>query len=162
MRVLTIGVYGFTEEGFIAALQGANIDVFVDVRRRRGVRGPLYPFANAKRLQEILARLGIRYVHRLELAPSAEIIALQGKVDHDAHVRHRDRATLSREFVAVYTEQMLSHLNPHALMEDLGDPDTVLFFCVERVPEACHRSLLADAVATELGATVEHLVPDSS
>jgi hypothetical protein len=46
-------------------------------------------------------------------------------------------------------------------MDELGDPGSILFFCVEREPKACHRSLLADAVATELGATVEHLVPDS-
>jgi uncharacterized protein (DUF488 family) len=155
-----MGVYGFAESAFFETLQEATTDVFVDVRRRRGVRGPLYPFANARRLQEKLAALGIPYVHRPDLAPSRAIFEAQGKADQHAHIRRRDRAAVTPEFGAAYTAECLESLDPHKLMDELGDPGSILFFCVEREPKACHRSLLADAVATELGATVEHLVPD--
>ncbi len=50
-RIVTIGVYGFEEEEFFAALANARVDLFCDVRRRRGVRGARYAFANSQRLQ---------------------------------------------------------------------------------------------------------------
>ena len=39
VRVLTIGVYGSERETFFDALQTAGADEFVDIRRRRAVRG---------------------------------------------------------------------------------------------------------------------------
>ncbi|HEX9735328.1 MAG TPA: DUF488 family protein [Thermoanaerobaculia bacterium] len=70
IRIVTIGVYGFDEEGFFLALTNAGVDTFCDVRRRRGLRGSTYAFANSRRLQDRLATVGIRYVHVKELAPS--------------------------------------------------------------------------------------------
>ncbi len=67
---VTIGVYGFDEAGFFQALQDAGVDTFCDIRRRRGVRGSAYAFANSQRLQGRLAELGIRYIYRSDLAPS--------------------------------------------------------------------------------------------
>jgi hypothetical protein len=37
--------------------------------------------------------------------------------------------------------------------------ETIVLFCVERAPAACHRSLLAERLAGDLGAEVMHLVP---
>jgi uncharacterized protein (DUF488 family) len=160
VRVVTIGAYGFDEEAFFETLREANIDVFVDTRRRRGVRGAQYAFANARRLQDRLAALGIRYVHRLDLAPSFATVQAQGEADREGHVRHRDRTTITPELRETYTRECLDPLEPKELIDELGNPGSVLFFCVERVPEACHRSLLADAVAKATGAEVVHLVPD--
>ena len=56
-------------------------DLFVDVRQRRGVRGSKYAFLNSTRLQERLGALGIRYLHLKELAPTAEIRAIQKAKD---------------------------------------------------------------------------------
>ena len=61
--IVTIGAIGYTAESFFQALQNANVDTFIDVRRRRAVRGREYAFANSQRLQARLAELGIRYVH---------------------------------------------------------------------------------------------------
>jgi uncharacterized protein (DUF488 family) len=36
----TIGVYGFTAESFRQRLQDAGVRLLLDVRQRRGVRGP--------------------------------------------------------------------------------------------------------------------------
>ena len=37
-KIYTIGVYGWTEEDFFNKLQEKNIDLFVDIRFRRGMR----------------------------------------------------------------------------------------------------------------------------
>jgi hypothetical protein len=34
----------------------------------------------------------------------------------------------------------------------------VLVFCIEEVPKACHRSILAQRLHEDLGGTIEHLV----
>ncbi len=34
MRIVTMGVYGFDEHTFFETLLNANIDIFVDTRRR--------------------------------------------------------------------------------------------------------------------------------
>jgi hypothetical protein len=41
-------ISGFTAGTLRAALERAHIDVFVDTRRRRGVRGRQYAFANSR------------------------------------------------------------------------------------------------------------------
>ena len=42
-----------------------------------------------------------------------------------------------------------------------NDTVSALLF-VQRDPEACHRSLVADRLAAELGLPVRHLLPDSA
>lgn len=37
---MTIGVYGFAAETFLDALTGAGVGLLLDLRQRRGVRGP--------------------------------------------------------------------------------------------------------------------------
>ena len=39
MRLVTIGIYRWTETRFFVALRDAEVKVLVDIRRRRGVRG---------------------------------------------------------------------------------------------------------------------------
>ena len=73
----TIGVYGFTREEFLDALREQDVRLLLDVRQRRGVRGPEYAWANSKRLQAALADAGIEYRHHPELAPTTELRQLQ-------------------------------------------------------------------------------------
>jgi uncharacterized protein (DUF488 family) len=61
--VVTIGVYGWTLEAFLDALREAGVGLVLDVRQRRGVRGPEYAWANSQRLQAALAEAGIGYRH---------------------------------------------------------------------------------------------------
>jgi uncharacterized protein (DUF488 family) len=159
-RIATIGAYGWTEEAFFAALTGAGVDVFCDVRARRGVRGPVYAFANSERLQARLADLGIRYIHRKDLAPDAETRALQSAADRAGRILKRDRRTLTPAFNERYRRERLDGFDPAAFLADLGpDASTIALFCVEGYPEACHRSLLADRIASVTGAGVTHLLP---
>jgi uncharacterized protein (DUF488 family) len=161
IKLVTIGVYGFDEEPFFQALQEANVDTFCDIRWRRGVRGARYAFANSKRLQDRLAALGIRYLHRRDLAPSPDVRRRQAEADKRNKIPRRQRKTLGDAFVAGYREEVLSGFQPRSLLEDLPpDARVVALFCVEGEPAACHRSLLAQKLQEELGLDVEHIVPE--
>jgi uncharacterized protein (DUF488 family) len=159
-QILTIGVYGFTERAFYKALADARVDLFVDVRARRGLRGHEYAFANAARLQAGLKRRGIRYLHCKELAPSDHTRGLQAEADQAAHTARRKRSQLSPAFVKSYAAECLSRLNANALAaEELAGAARPVFFCVEGEPKACHRSLLAARLGKDLGLHISHLVP---
>ena len=63
MIIYTIGVYGSNEEEFFGKLIDSQIDLFCDIRQRRGVRGRQYAFVNSNYLQNKLAELGIDYLY---------------------------------------------------------------------------------------------------
>lgn len=158
-RLTTIGVYGFTADTFLAALEGAGVGVVLDIRQRRGVRGAEYAWANAQRLQRLLAGRGIGYRHLKELAPTTDMRVAQYAADAEAGESQRARTRLSDAFRRAYLERVLAGADLAALLGDL-DPDvTGALLCVEREPAACHRSLVAERLAAEHGVAVEHLVP---
>jgi len=157
---VTIGVYGFDAASFFQALTDAGVDTVCDIRRRRGVRGAAYAFANSQRLQARLAELGIRYVHRLDLAPGPETRQRQHGADTSARTAKRQRETLDPAFIAAYRQECLTGFDNQQFVADLGPGARVVaLLCVEREPAACHRSLLAERLAEELGARILHIVP---
>jgi uncharacterized protein (DUF488 family) len=161
IKFVTIGVYGWDEEGFFGALRRAEVDLFCDLRARRGVRGAEYAWANSQRLQARLAGLGIHYVHHPELAPSEETRAAQHAVDRAAKVARRRRAVLSPAFAEAYRRERLETFDSAAFVGSLGsDVGVAALFCVEREPAACHRSLVAARLAADLGVEVVHLLPE--
>ena len=157
--VATIGVYGFTGETFLAALRDAGVELLVDVRQRRGVRGSEYAWANSQRLQAALAAAGIGYRHLKELAPTTELRHLQYAADAREGVGKRSRAMLAPEYVSRYTDEILNPVDLDALAGDLPDDAVTALLCVERDAEACHRSLIAQRLADEQGVRVMHLSP---
>ncbi len=160
IRIVTIGVYGFDEESFFSALTEAGVDTFCDVRRRRGLRGSTYAFANSRRLQERLASMGIRYIHLKNLAPSQAVRDLQKQDDHRKGIGKRDRAALGPAFVQAYKAECLKDFSARRFLDSVGpDAHVVALFCVEREPEACHRSLVAERLAEELKVVPEHIKP---
>lgn len=157
--LVTIGVYGSDEASFFAVLQQAGVDTFVDIRARRGVRGAAYAFANSQRLQGRLAELGIRYVHRLDLAPSHKIRSLQDAADTAGGTAKRQRAVLDSAFATAYRQERLAGFDSRQFLDDLGaDARVIALFCVEREPAACHRSLVAERLHHDLGLPVQHLL----
>ncbi len=156
----TIGVYGFDATEFIRALQEAEVGVVLDVRQRRGVRGSQYAWANAKRLQAALSEAGIDYSHLPELAPTTEMRELQYREDERRGEGKRSRTELAPEYVVRYTEEVLDKVDLEPIVRFVGAQRAVLL-CVERDPEACHRSLIAARLEQQLGATVTHLRPPS-
>ncbi len=51
LRAVTVGVYDFDVESFLEQVGRADVRLLLDVRQRRGVRGPEYAWANSRRLQ---------------------------------------------------------------------------------------------------------------
>ena len=158
-RVATIGVYGFTAASFLETLRAGGVGLLLDVRQRRGVRGPEYAWANSQRLQAALAEAGISYEHRKELAPTTELRRLQYQEDARQGVGKRSRVELAGEYRRRYLEEILDHVDLGALVADLPSDGTTALLCVERDPEACHRSLVAERMADRHGVAVTHLRP---
>lgn len=161
LKIVTIGVYGFEQDSFYRALQDAGVDVLIDIRQRRGVRGARYAFANSRRLQARLAELDIRYLHRKDLAPTPAVREEQKRADQASKVAKRQRTELAPAFVEAFEQEVLAHFEPQTLLDDLEPGERVVaLLCVEREPAACHRSLVAERLAQALGLEVEHILPD--
>ena len=119
-----------------------------------------FSFANAARLQAGLAKAGIAYAHAKELSPPEEIRAAQYAVDKAAGIGKRNRTALSDAFVRDYELRCLTGFDARRFVEShCAEARRPALFCVEREPEACHRSLVAKRLAAELGVSMEDLRP---
>ena len=159
-RIATIGVYGFAAEAFLDTLTGAHVGLLLDLRQRRGVRGPEYSWANSVRLQRALAAAGIGYGHVKELAPTTGLRRLQYREDERRGVGRRDRVVLAPEFAERYIREILDPFDLGAFLAELPNDSATALLCVERDPEACHRSLVADRLRAGYGVPVTDLRPD--
>jgi uncharacterized protein (DUF488 family) len=160
LRIVTIGVYGFGEDDFFRALLNARVDLFCDIRSRRGMRGSTYAFANSKRLQRRLGHIGIRYCHAKELGPSQKTREKQKQVDRTLDIGKRSRTALSTAFIKAYEDECLSRFDSRLFIETFAPEATcIALFCVEGEAAACHRSLVARRLAHDLLANVEHIRP---
>jgi uncharacterized protein (DUF488 family) len=159
MEFYTLGVYGLSEEEFFKTLIFNNIDTFVDIRRRRAVRGAKYSFVNSKQLQKKLHEIGIKYIHILELAPTNEIRDLQKEADKNSGVLKRERNELGEVFTNEYQKKILDKFDITKLTTALVNLNTnrALLFCVEKEAKACHRSLVAKKLETEFSYKINHL-----
>jgi uncharacterized protein (DUF488 family) len=158
-RVATIGVYGWSLEQFLDALREADVELVVDVRQRRGVRGHEYSWANAQRLQSELTAAGIRYSHHKELAPTTELRHVQYREDDRLGVGKRSRVELAPEYREGYLHEILDPADLSVLIAELPVEGSAALLCVERDPQACHRSLVAERLAREHDVTVVDLLP---
>jgi uncharacterized protein (DUF488 family) len=156
--IATIGVYGFERETFLATLAGAGIDLVLDVRQRRGVRGSEYAWANARRLQDALSGAGIEYSHLKELAPTTALRQAQYRADDRRGEGKRSRTVLAPEYADGYTAEILDRVDLAPIVSWIGSSRAALL-CVERDPEACHRSLVAARLRRDWGFSVEDLRP---
>jgi uncharacterized protein (DUF488 family) len=156
--IATIGVYGFDRDSFLAALGDAGVGLLLDVRQRRGVRGSEYAWANAGRLQGALGEAGIGYSHIKELAPTTELRELQYREDDRLGEGKRSRTALAPEYARRYTEEILEPADLEPIVRWIGANKAALL-CVERDPEACHRSLIAARLQQDWDFDVEHLRP---
>ncbi len=160
MKIYTLGLYGLNSDEFFGAVEMAQPAVFIDVRRRRGVRGSDYAFANSLRLQRELRIRGIRYEHMIELAPSVLARSLQTQDDASRGVKKRTRVGLSRTFRKMYEAECLAHSNLRMSFKEFTQENySLILFCVERNPDSCHRSILAEQLGNDLNVLVEHLLP---
>lgn len=158
-RMVTIGAYGFDDESFLQRLRDADVRLLLDVRQRRGVRGPEYAWANSLRLQAALAEAGIGYEHHTELAPTTELRQVQYAEDDRLGVGKRSRRELAADYAHRYTTEILDLADLTPIVSALPSSGAAALFCVERDPEACHRSLIAQRLTEDHRVTIEHLRP---
>jgi uncharacterized protein (DUF488 family) len=158
-RIATIGVYEFDASSFIAALDEVGVTKVFDIRQRRGVRGARYAWANAQRLQRLLADARIGYEYHPELAPDTELRHLQYRDDDVQGVGKRSRVRLAPEYVREYTEEILDLVPLEPLVGQLPVHGVGALLCVEATARACHRSLVADRLAERFGFEVTHIEP---
>lgn len=146
MKFYTIGVYGSTEKEYFQKLIDNKIDIFCDIRQRRGVRGSKYAFVNSKRLQERLNYEGIEYCHIKDLAPTQKIRELQKVKDREKNVLKKDRDELGDLFVTAYTDKVLSAFDFDTFLKQLKSKKAknISLFCVEERHLACHRSVVSN------------------
>ena len=157
--VATIGVYGWTLETFLDALRAADVALVVDGRQRRGVRGSDYAWANAGRLQAALIEAGVEYRHHRELAPTTELRRLQYREDDRLGLGKRSRTELAPEYRERYLAEILDRVDLASIVDELPTNAASALLCVERDPEACHRSPVAERLEAEFGVRVIHLRP---
>ncbi|HET8980209.1 MAG TPA: DUF488 domain-containing protein [Solirubrobacteraceae bacterium] len=158
-RIATIGVYDFDASRFIAALDDAGVTKVFDIRQRRGVRGAQYAWANAQRLQRLLAEAHIGYEYHPELAPDTELRHLQYRDDDRQGVGKRSRQRLAPEYIREYTEEILDLVPLEPLVRRLPVHGIGALLCVEATARACHRSLVAARLAERFGFDVIDLEP---
>ncbi|HEY5318522.1 MAG TPA: DUF488 domain-containing protein [Solirubrobacteraceae bacterium] len=157
--IATVGVYGAALPRFLRALADADVGTVIDVRQRRGVRGPDYSWANSQRLQRALADAGLGYRHLRALAPTTELRQLQYAADDAAGVGKRSRTRLAPEYVERYRHEILDRAGLDELLEALPAAGIGALMCVERDAAACHRSLIAERLIADYGFEVIDLLP---
>lgn len=145
MIFYTIGVYNSTEEVFFEKLVSNKIDIFCDIRQRRGVRGAQYKFVNSIKLQEKLSELNIRYLHVKQLAPTVEIRNIQKTIDKISFEKKHNRRRLSDDFIREY-KKIFDNYDLDLFIDWLkaNEARKIVFFCVEEDPNACHRSIVSE------------------
>ena len=158
-RLATIGVYDFDASRFLAALDDAGATKVFDIRQRRGVRGSQYAWANAQRLQRLLAGAHIGYEHHPELAPDTELRHLQYREDDRQGVGKRSRVRLAPDYIREYTEEILDLVPLEPFVRRLPVHGIGALLCVEATAQACHRSLVAARLAERFGFEVVDLEP---
>jgi uncharacterized protein (DUF488 family) len=158
-HLATIGVYGFTAEIFVATLRACDARVLIDVRQRRGVRGSAYAWANSRRLQALVADANIAYRHHRELAPTTELRQLQYREDARTGVGKRSRVRLADSYRDRYTREILDRVDLAAFVASLAPEGASVLLCVERDPDACHRSIIAERIHDRYDVPLVHLLP---
>lgn len=141
--IATVGVYDSSLDDFLHKLRRHKVAMLVDVRQRRGVRGPQYAWANSLRLQAALTQAGIAYRHEPRLAPTTELREVQYREDDRNKVGKRSRVELAEEYRRRYLREILDRFDLAAFLQSLQPNSVSALLCVERDARACHRSLIA-------------------
>ena len=88
-----------------------------------------------------------RLRHLKELAPTTELRQLQYREDDRLGEGKRSRTRLAPEYTRRYTGEILDFADLSPIVEVIDEGRRPALLCVERDPEACHRSLIAERLA---------------
>jgi uncharacterized protein (DUF488 family) len=141
--ILTVGYEKCEIDAYVRRLTTANIEVLVDVRERPLSRKKGF---SKRALSQAVEAAGIRYVHVQALGdpkPGREA-AKAGQYDL---------------FLQIFSNHMQTHEAQDALSELANDTSgmKICLTCFERDHTCCHRSIVAERLATLTGRTIRHL-----
>jgi uncharacterized protein (DUF488 family) len=142
----TIGYEAATVRTFLDALRDAGVELLVDVRALASSRRP--GFAKTA-LAANLNEAGIDYLHLRRLGTPAD-----GRAAARAG-RHDEMRAIFQEHLA--TPEAQDELA--ALTELVRSGRRVCLMCFEALPEHCHRSMVAAALAAREPVELAHLMP---
>jgi uncharacterized protein (DUF488 family) len=143
--VYTIGYEGTDIDRFVVTLQNVGVRAVADVRavavsRKKGF--------SKSRLRERLEEVGIRYVHFVELGDP--------KPGRDAA-----RAGRYAEFRKIYSRHLAGEVPQEKALalSKLARQMPTCLLCFERDAATCHRSMIADQLASS-GFEIQNLLGD--
>jgi uncharacterized protein (DUF488 family) len=138
VRLYTIGFTQKSAERFFTLLREHGVQRLVDIRLRPD--GQLSGFAKGGDLAFFLRELaGCDYIHRPELAPTAQILG-----------DYRKGGSWD-QYVASFEALMDERGIPHQLDQRIFTEQTCCLLCSEATPEQCHRRLVAERFAKTWG-----------
>jgi uncharacterized protein (DUF488 family) len=145
MKLRTIGYEAATQGAVIAALQGASVEVLIDVRAVASSRRAGF---SKRLLAASLAEAGIDYVHLRALGtPKAG--------------RQAARAGRHAEMVAIYEAHLADPQAQFELAEalDIARQRPSALLCFEAEAVHCHRRIVAERLTAAFPFEVEDLRP---
>jgi uncharacterized protein (DUF488 family) len=132
-RLWTIGYEKLLPDELVAELSAAGVERLIDVRFRPQSRRP---GMSKTRLGERLGDDGIAYEHRRSLGTPADI----------RHLFHTNQLAVARERYRAHVEATAAD-ELDALAGELANGPRTALLCLEADPAACHRRLVAEALA---------------
>ncbi|MBA3318432.1 MAG: DUF488 domain-containing protein [Gemmatimonadales bacterium] len=145
-EVATVGYQAATVDTFLEVLAEHRVELLVDIRAVASSRRP--GFAKSA-LAANLHGAGIEYLHLRGLGTPAE-----GRAAARAG-RHAEMREIFQRHLA--TQSARAELE--ALADIVRSGRRVCLLCLEADPTHCHRSLVANALATMVPLRVNHLAP---
>ena len=133
IELYTIGFTGKSAQQFFELLEKSAVQTLVDTRLNN--TSQLSGFAKGNDLAWFAQKIGnMRYEHRLDLAPSKELLT-------QYRAKQMDWKEYSEGYLNLLDERKIARkMDPAALQG-------CCFLCSEHSPEKCHRRLLAEYLA---------------
>lgn len=137
VRVFTIGFTKKSAEQFFTMLRDNNVKRIIDIRLNNVSQ--LAGFSKRDDLQYFLKEIcNIDYVHKLELAPTQEIM--------DGYKKNKGKwSEYESSFLSLMAERKIEEI----LSKELLDGSCLL--CSEDKPDHCHRHLVAEYLDSKWG-----------
>ena len=143
MKIFTIGFTQSSAEDFFRRVRGADAKKLVDVRLNNNSQ--LAGFAKKNDLAYFTERLlGVPYEHRLELAPTEDMLSAFKK-EKGSWVEYE------KKFLTLLKSRQIERIAPQEL-------DDACLLCSEAAPHHCHRRLVVEYLSEHWsGLEIVHL-----
>lgn len=145
MYIYTMGFTQKSAEQFFEKIKSNNIQVVVDVRLNN--QSQLAGFSKGRDLSYFLKVIcNCLYEHEIKFAPTKEILSSykKGGISWEEYVIQFNNLIELRDMSTFFQKKYMKYEN-------------VLLLCSEVTPEKCHRRLLAEKFAKEIGCKINHL-----